>query len=387
MIGQRGYEGDRVRSRWLILLSSAALALAARAGGSEHASFWTTPVTATGPSLARHDPPAGDLDSASCGACHQQSFEDWGKSLHAHAFSIGLAGQLGAFALDEQRECLNCHAPRAEQQSEWLSGSSSRPAKIDGVDCAACHVRQGKHLGPRAIDETSHGKVEAITLFGRSQFCAACHQFGPEGLALNGKPLENTFAEWRSSRYATAGITCQTCHMPDGRHEFRGIHDPAMTRKGLQVRARRLSWGVEVTATNAGAGHHLPTYATPVIRIDVVSGERRREHVIGRRLAWHADTGLSEVSDTRLAVDEDARLSLDMPPDARASVLVRVDPGHDYHARIYPDLMTAIGGNWDPAANDLLSAAAADARGRAYVLYGLQCQAWNGEEAECRAVP
>lgn len=374
-----------MRSRWLILLGSGALALAAHAGGSEHASFWTTPVPATGPSLARHDPPAGELDSAACGACHQQSFEDWGKSLHARAFSIGLVGQLGAFALDEQRDCLRCHAPREEQQATWFNAGTS--AKIDGVDCAACHVRQGKHLGPRPVDETSHGKVAALAFFKQAEFCATCHQFGPEGLALNGKPLENTFEEWRASRYARAGITCQTCHMPEGRHEFRGIHDPAMTRRGLEVQARRMPWGVEVTATNAGAGHHLPTYATPVIRIEVVSGEHRREHVIGRRLAWQPDTGLSEVSDTRLAVEEVTQIALALPAAATASVLVRVDPGYDYHARIYPDLVAAIGGRLGPAAFDLLSAATADALGRAYVLYGLQCKAWNGKEAECRAEP
>ena len=71
-----------------------------------------------------------------------------------------------------------------------------------------------------------------------SEFCQSCHQFAPDGLALNGKLLENTYAEWKASRFAREGVQCQDCHMPDRRHLWRGIHDPAMVRSGLTIVAR-----------------------------------------------------------------------------------------------------------------------------------------------------
>jgi len=39
-----------------------------------------------------------------------------------------------------------------------------------------------------------------------SEFCQSCHQFAPDGLALNGKLLENTYAEWKASRFAPEGV-------------------------------------------------------------------------------------------------------------------------------------------------------------------------------------
>ena len=66
----------------------------------------------------------------------------------------------------------------------------------------------------------------------RAEFCSSCHQFDA-ALAVNGKPLENTVAEWQASPQASQGVTCQTCHMPDRQHLWRGIHDPAMVASGL----------------------------------------------------------------------------------------------------------------------------------------------------------
>src|SRR5207249_4863664 len=91
---------------------------------------------------------------------------------------------------------------------------------------------------PTAPSETlPHNGVTRTPAFLRSEFCQSCHQFTPEGFALNGKLLENTYAEWKASRFAREGVQCQDCHMPDRRHLWRGIHDPEMVRSGLTIDA------------------------------------------------------------------------------------------------------------------------------------------------------
>lgn len=112
-------------------------------------------------------------------------------------------------------------------------------SQVDGVDCASCQMRGGIHHGPRTVTDTPHGTVWTNPLFQESSFCASCHQFDDSRAASNGKPLENTCVEWAESRYAEKGQTCQSCHMSQGKHEFAGIHDRRMTRRGLAASARR----------------------------------------------------------------------------------------------------------------------------------------------------
>jgi hypothetical protein len=159
-----------------------------------------------------------------------------------------------------------------------------------------------------------HGGFTASRAFLRSEFCASCHQFTPDGLTLNGKPVENTFEEWRVSPAAKRGQQCQDCHMPDRRHLWRGIHDAEMVKSGVRISFRtsraRYRPGEQVEATltiaNTGVGHYFPTYVTPrvVVRIELTtaSGESvplsAREQAIGREVPLDLSR---EISDTRIA--------------------------------------------------------------------------------------
>lgn len=347
--------------------------------------YWNPPVISVGEPPRDAHPLVQAYDAASCGVCHVSQHRSWSASIHARAFSPGLAGQLPGFTRDEQEACLVCHAPRREQHVEYFARGHA--ATLDGVDCAACHVRAFTRFGPRDVKNTPHGRVAGLPLFRQSEFCASCHQFGPDGLAFNGKPLENTYEEWKASRFARDGITCQSCHMPGKRHEFRGIHDPEMTRKGITVRAVRERQHIRLTATNVGAGHHLPTYTTPLIRIEISGDNKRREHTIRRELAWDPRQGLREVRDTRLAAGENILLTLDLPPDAPGQVVVTVDPGHDYHARIFPDLLASLGATLSAQAQTMLHSARNTARAQIYELYRLHCEPWGGHDTECVAPP
>jgi len=165
----------------------------------------------------------------------------------------GIIGQLMDMAPEaraEHQACIRCHAPLSEQADSLAAslgdaGSAALPGlRAEGLVCAACHVRQYRWYGPPRRDGSTaepgtegfpHGAWHSTAAFQSSRFCAACHQFEPDQYALNGKPIENTFEEWKASPYAEQGRGCQSCHMSDRRHLWRGIHDPDTVRSGVTI--------------------------------------------------------------------------------------------------------------------------------------------------------
>jgi len=265
----------------------------------------------------------------------------------------GVLGQLVALDGAEREDCQRCHAPLQEQ-------SDPRSALfLEGLVCAGCHVRNNRVYGPARRDGSApaaaeglpHGGWSASPAFADSRFCATCHQFEPDGYALNGKLLENTYEEWRASRHAREGRSCQSCHMPDRRHLWRGIHDPDMTRGAITVQADRFQIEAgEIHATwqlaNTGAGHFFPTYVAPQVivsmRQETADGTALdgtlQEHVIARRVT--ADLG-AELSDTRIAPDEKRVLDYRAkrhPRAARLAFQIRVEPDA-FYAELYRSLL------------------------------------------------
>ena len=323
---------------------------------------WAVPIPPQGP------PPAGwsALESAlapeACGMCHPVQYNDWRTSVHAASMGPGIAGQLvemEAAARGSTRECHLCHAPLAEQSAMTrtaaglVANSAFDPALHGrGVVCAGCHVRSHQRFGPPRRDGSltsaahratlPHRGVTRTAAFLSSEFCRGCHQFTSNGLAVNGKLLQNTYVEWQASRFARAGVQCQDCHMPDRRHVWRGIHDQAMVASGLEITVTpdighltvERDFALTLEVRNTGVGHAFPTYVTPrvVLRGDLldpggpVAGSRR-EVVIAREVTLDLSR---EMSDTRLLPGQSARLrytgGIDRPDRClRLSVIVEPD--------------------------------------------------------------
>ncbi len=266
-------------------------------------------------------------------------------------------GQLMNMALqarDEHQGCIRCHAPLAEQADSLVAALARPDARKgaalheQGLVCAACHVRGHQRFGParrdgsvpKPNDQLPHGGWQANAAFADSRFCAACHQFPADGFALNGKLLENTYGEWKASPYAGADKQCQSCHMPDRRHLWRGIHDPDMVRAGvtIDVVPPRIAAGAvraALTLRNTGTGHDFPTYVTPKVVVEIFQEDpagravagTRREYVIARRIAPDLSR---EIADTRLAAGAQAALAYALPRQQRAANLV-------YRVRVEPD--------------------------------------------------
>ncbi len=327
---------------------------------------WRQPLAPQGPPPARFIPIEASLQPESCSTCHPAQYADWMTSFHAKSTGPGVAGQLVEMIESDPQSalgCLSCHAPLAEQAPLVAAGKElRRNAAYDealggkGLACAGCHVRAHQRFGPPRRDGSlasaaprdtlPHGGVTRTPAFLRSEFCRGCHQFTPDGFALNGKLLENTYNEWKASRFSREGVQCQDCHMPDRRHLWRGIHDADMVRSGLTIAATadapRARLGETATATlsvtSTRVGHAVPTYVTPRVLLraelldaagQVVAGSRA-EKVIAREVALDLSR---EVFDTRLSPGRTAVLQYRRrieTPGMRVRLSVIVEPDAFY---------------------------------------------------------
>lgn len=321
-----------------------------------------TTLTAQGISLAPE----------SCASCHASQFQDWRNSLHSKAMGPGIMGQLISMpthARGEHQTCIRCHAPLAEQADSLVAAiKQAKQQRLpaggglhgQGLVCAACHVRQLEWYGPQRRDGSEpgaaakdypHGSWKANHAFESSQFCATCHQFKDDEYALNGKLLENTYREWRDSRYARQGVSCQACHMPDRRHLWKGIHDAETVKKGIEIRTGTTSMAnaqisAKISVTNSGVGHYFPTYVTPKV---VVHGYQQdaagrklegteRLFVIGRQVSLDIT---KEIADTRIAPDAEASFDYRAPRHLSATALtwqVEIQPDA-FYLEFYRELL------------------------------------------------
>jgi hypothetical protein len=304
------------------------------------------------------------LHPKECGICHPQQLQDWQTSLHSRSMGPGIYGQLVDMESDPATYtlCATCHTPLQEQIPFVERDATYQPnPKFDptlqhaGLVCAACHVRQHERFGPPRRPELPaippgtqlpHGGFTVSPAYQQSAFCKPCHQFEPDGFGLNGKLLENTYEEWRQSRYATDGQQCQTCHMPDRRHLWRGIHDPEMVRAAMtvQVDPNASSYApgdhmrTAITVTNSGAGHYLPTYVTPklFIRAHLLDAAGKiidttaQEAAIGREVTLDLS---QEVYDNRIPPDGSYTVEYEQVVPIGATTLrvrIVVHPDHFY---------------------------------------------------------
>ncbi|MBI3016271.1 MAG: hypothetical protein HYY65_14680 [Candidatus Tectomicrobia bacterium] len=300
-------------------------------------SHWRKPIPPQGEAPAGYSPLEASLRPEDCGTCHVEQYRAWRTSRHSRGMGPGVLGQVLEM---EGRDpgtaelCQSCHAPRSEQLRKLRSPAGSgvfvnntgfdEDLQAGGLICAACHVRKHRRFGPPprggppesakpAQASLPHGGFTSQETFSRSEFCKDCHQFREDGFALNGKLLENTYAEWLESSYARSGVTCQGCHMPDRRHLWQGIHSPEMVRQGIDVSLTsgksRYRPGELLEATlqiaNRGTGHFFPTYVTPKVIVRFWLEERAGKRIAGslveKSIGREVELDLSrEIYDTRI---------------------------------------------------------------------------------------
>jgi hypothetical protein len=330
-------------------------------------------------------PPQGDapedwteveasLDPTQCGVCHPAELADWEGSWHAMGMGPGMMGQLSdSPSANMVESCQRCHAPNAEQYPE-LDGAENphfdESLRAQGLTCAGCHVRDWTRYGPPSdspapapepvegeedteVPRQPHDGFVGNAVYDDSIFCESCHDFRGDQKMLNDKYLQETYGEWRRTQYAEDGITCQSCHMPEGRHVWLGVHDKELVQGGMAVEAELEALGTgfmepimaNLTVTNTGVGHRMPTYTTPRIVLIMeqtnAAGEpiegTRQEGYIGRDVSPDLST---ENYDTRLMPEESftMRYEADVHEEAThldARVEVWPDEGYTRNYRIW----------------------------------------------------
>ncbi len=180
------------------------------------------------------------MDPLACQGCHPDAFREWSGSMHAYASDDPVFLALNAFA---QREtdgavgdfCVGCHAPLALHVGATTDGLNLAevPRQLKGITCYFCHqidrIEDDHNAAFHLADDdlfrggignplaTEAHRSGTMTIHdGRhtdsSALCGTCHDVKtPSGLRI-----ENTFAEWKQSVFATgpAPVSCAGCHMP-----------------------------------------------------------------------------------------------------------------------------------------------------------------------------
>lgn len=225
------------------------------------------------------------LSAKQCVRCHRKIYEQWQQSRHARSYTNRIFSV--AFQHSPYRWCVHCHAPLPEQfvQVEPLTRDrqyretsvgkkqkgfsvQQRALLAEGINCAVCHVRQGRIVtGNKPTPEAKkhHPNIHWDPRWKGGEYCAGCHEFSftkklTEPTHVTGVLAQDTYQQWLHSFAKKKGKTCQSCHMHKGGHRFPGGHDVEFVRKALQI---RVQWQgkhvlhVELTAKRVG--HTIPT--------------------------------------------------------------------------------------------------------------------------------
>ncbi len=231
-----------------------------------------------------------------CRSCHVDISQQWSNSAHASADRKGnlLFGRMYFTSMRETRgatmvKCGPCHETMSFVTNDF---EKLRDVSSEGVACVFCHsiastggapgsvppvtLEIGPYLGPIRNPATVKDHASKYSEFIlKADYCGTCHQYQNQ----NGILVSDTFGEWKRSKYAKTGVTCQQCHMPGGParasslgpirprvadHTFRGPEQDKALKEAatLTLRVGKREGDqlhVIATVTNVGAGHAIPT--------------------------------------------------------------------------------------------------------------------------------
>ena len=178
-------------------------------------------------------------ESVKCATCHGIIYAQWDGSMHSNAYtdpfyqedfkvaSADTNGELDIF-------CSRCHTPIGVTSGEIppADGSGLSDVAVEGVNCEFCHsVSDSEGIGnapfiltpgdtkwgPYTDSETAGHESEFLELQTNSEFCGMCHQVIHP---VNGIILDDTYTAWKEGPYSQEDVQCQDCHMSPGITKF-----------------------------------------------------------------------------------------------------------------------------------------------------------------------
>ena len=223
-------------------------------------------------------------------------------------------------------ECANCHQPEYVGLDPTNSNYNAyTSADRHGVGCDFCHrivdvdtsptgltrpnlvdgkttmlrtpSQPGLVLGPLddvTFNQDSVMRAGHASVLRSSRLCATCHEDSADPQdthgnftgTFTGPASQTTYSEWLASDFAAQGVQCQDCHMPpSGADKLCNVNGASVTRDQSQVRSHTFegttpdflrravklrsfaavsgdTLTVDVSITNDGAGHAVPTGVT-----------------------------------------------------------------------------------------------------------------------------
>jgi hypothetical protein len=271
----------------------------------------------------------------------------------------GFLWQMKDLGVENSKNCMRCHSPLQETQSFVLKSKNlihtypvqyetylSSTSKHQGIICASCHVRGHVRMGPRPVDNhepgsSPHGGFVIRDEFENSKFCKACHESPEDGKRINGKKQMEIYSEWSNSKFASQGISCQSCHMPNRIHGWKGIHDKDFVLSGVQIKTKstesidRIRLDGIIQSQNIG--HNFPGYSVPKVYLRIIeekNSKKRKiltEEILGRMMDTNHTT---EYFDTRLKPGEVKTISIEIPKakkiDSKYAFEVWIEPDETY---------------------------------------------------------
>jgi hypothetical protein len=208
------------------------------------------------------------VSATQCGSCHMEHFKEWSGSVHSRSLTsenffktfsdyLDFVGKQAREDPQASMACLGCHAPLLKNADPQIVRQvtafvlAKETASLDGfeVGCVACHVEGGGvYSGPIGDpkDNPFH-RSKFSRSYRDSSFCAACHTWTAPAI-----PCSDVYSDWKKSRAAKQGKTCQSCHMAeqDGTaaaggsprkihgHTFPGGRSAAMLQQAVSIRLK-----------------------------------------------------------------------------------------------------------------------------------------------------
>jgi hypothetical protein len=265
--------------------------------------------------------------------------------------------------------CINCHIPLQNQQEFIVSGlvggdiyqpvktknpNFDRKLQQEGINCASCHVREGKIIGTIGSTLAPH-PVKKDPKFLNETLCIGCHNAN----AVVTPTLACTFEtgdEWKAGPYFPEK-NCISCHMENvkrplvagyeprdsHRHWFAGSGIPkrvGIEAKGLDGMAfypskipPKIKKGEEVNYTlklkNEFAGHRLPSgdperFYLIIMELKNTKGEivARDSSRIGEQWQWYPEA--KKLSDNNMNPKEERTYSVKYLPSQQGKLNLHV---------------------------------------------------------------
>jgi len=259
-----------------------------------------------------------------CASCHEDIYNQWSKrSRHSlattspsfhhtiRAYSENIV--VGLF-MDEGM-CYSCHGSKDVNE---------------GVNCETCH---GTVLRGVPIEKTHADKfTPRLSKLREPDFCASCHQ---SKTPVSGDDLSSTYTDWRASKAAAEGVTCQGCHMgkrQDDTHAYHGfdtaVRDETIYRGLLAVGGIRYNHPeLRLTIENRIKGHSVPAGGpTRVLALELSFRDSSGTELFAKRQTFSKRFSLIPIvgavpyrliENTQLRSGEKRSLRVTLPSDVR----------------------------------------------------------------------